>query len=215
MFGKSDEEKKEARRREIKEEVQPIEDKLETVLRDNERILQENEKLRKQVKQLSYTRIGLRRAALIARRRAAIGRAAESDARHANNRNIYAGDIVGDIEAMQFSSALASTLEERADWRYEHDFQNAYGICYGLALRLIPNLPVHVVRAFDILATVRELCEWKDNPAKQRVEHLAKHIVDELTYNDEDKRLEEALKGNNLLIKLNRLEELYSERRSS
>lgn len=92
----------------------------------------------------------------------------------------------GDIEADLYTIREAESEGLKHVGAYKYCFRQAYGIEVGPALTAIKSSPQRLVKAFDILASVRELKSWSGEEASEKakekagkIEGLAMKVINE------------------------------------
>lgn len=91
----------------------------------------------------------------------------------ARNELAHRGDFIGDISAI--------THSESKGWphvsKYKENFSKSYGIPFADAFDKAPLLPSHVVRMFDIRASINELHVWQ-RPNAQEKKKLISDVIE-------------------------------------
>ena len=116
------------------------------------------------------------------------------------------GVTYGDIKAIQHvqNEGLAYVAEYKRDF-----FFLVYGIEFDDAAAKLPSFPWGVIRAFDVLASVRELHAWERHAARQTVESLAKEITEAALDADADQLATRFQGDGDLAEKVRELDRLF------
>ncbi|KAM5508499.1 hypothetical protein McanMca71_000469 [Microsporum canis] len=89
----------------------------------------------------------------------------------------HGGDIVDDVEAIQYAEQL--DMEQVPE--FKSDFANAYGLSFDLAMHIVEISPIELLNTFNIFASVREYPRWQKSEAradKIAIEDTATLIID-------------------------------------
>ncbi|KAK2829837.1 hypothetical protein FQN49_007208 [Arthroderma sp. PD_2] len=89
----------------------------------------------------------------------------------------HGGDIVDDIEAIQYAENKG--LEALSE--FKADFAKAYNISFNAAVEVVKTSPIELLTTFNALASVREYPRWQKDEARAdrvAIEHIATHIIE-------------------------------------
>ncbi|PGH19123.1 hypothetical protein AJ80_04201 [Polytolypa hystricis UAMH7299] len=185
--------------------------KKESAAREKESaaMKKENAEMKEELSISMKASISLRRGVL-EERRVANREGEQKDRQIAIIRNeiAHGGDIVGDIRAIQY----CEEQRMRRVSEYKEDFSQTYGIAFNDAATKAPLYPSKVIRAFDILASVRELHAWKGDKvriSRKAIEEIATEIIDAAKCTEQDKLLARLGEGGDLLEKCDEMVRLF------
>lgn len=124
------------------------------------------------------------------------------------NEIAHGGDILGDVEAMKYVEAHRRLHVGE----YKDDFQDAYGLPFDEALVKLPLFSQEVIRAFDVLASVRELNMWQKSEVQNNratIQQLASEITKAALNADIDQFPECFERNDELMEKYDKMDMLF------
>ena len=139
------------------------------------------------------------------------GRPAKDEAAmEARNELAPEGDFIGDIGAITHSEAKGWPHVSK----YKESFSKSYRIPFADAFEKAPLLPNHVVRMFNIRASINELYVWQKLDAQEKkalIGDLIEGVVGVVLSTSLEK-LEEFLENGELLEKADEVDRLFTAR---
>ncbi|KAK2731598.1 hypothetical protein FQN57_003280 [Myotisia sp. PD_48] len=167
-----------------------------------------NLELDEKLSALTITHLNLRRGVLEERRISArSGQKKDPKTTIIRNEIAHGGDILGDIKAIRYL--------ETEEWayiaEYKEDFQQVYTISFSKASEIL-QYPSEVIRAFDILASIRELHVWQGTllaADRETIRSLATEITMVAQTIGEDRLHNYFKKNRDMQEKFNELNKLY------
>ncbi|KAK2743931.1 hypothetical protein FQN57_004554, partial [Myotisia sp. PD_48] len=197
---------------EIKGLVESLQEKNLKLEKDVSNLEKDASNLEKDLLSRTEAHISLRRGVLEERRIFNRNRL-QKDRKTTSTRNdiAHGGDILGDIKAIQYVEAQGWGYVAE----YKEDFQQAYTISFYDASTRVPLYPQEAIRAFNILASIRELHAWQSRliaADREIIEKLAMEItkIAQSAREDELSLLREHFKNNgDVQEKFNEMSRLF------